>query len=129
MATWKKVLILDPSPIFRRTLKQVVQTCESKVDVIEAESAKQAVDFANNTSLDVVFIDIALPNNNGIELIGTIKKLIPDVKIIVLTSHDSVEHKEASLRKGADFFLSKVHSGGLRLIEAIQKSINPVEIA
>jgi CheY-like chemotaxis protein len=48
--------------------------------------------------------------------------------IIVLTNHDSAEHEKAALQKGADHFLSKEHSGGLRLLDVIQKSIRRQDI-
>jgi hypothetical protein len=41
----KKVLILDPSPIFRRTLKEVIRTSETRVDIREADNADQAEDI------------------------------------------------------------------------------------
>jgi DNA-binding NarL/FixJ family response regulator len=57
----KKVLILDPSPIFRRTLKDVIQTSETLVDISEADNADQAENILRNDPPDVVFFDIALP--------------------------------------------------------------------
>ncbi|MFO7714448.1 response regulator transcription factor [Desulfosarcina sp.] len=119
----KKVLILDPSPIFRRALKEVIQASETGVDVSEATDADQATDILNNETPDVVFFDIALPKDNGIEFIASIKSMVPDSRIVVLTSHDSVEYEAASIEKGANYFLSKENSGGLRLIDVIHDTI------
>jgi DNA-binding NarL/FixJ family response regulator len=119
----KKVLILDPSPIFRRTLKEVIQTSETHVDVREAKNTEQATDILKNESPDVVFFDIALPRDSGIAFIASIKGLVPRSRIVVLTSHDSAEHEAASIEQGADYFLSKESSGGLRLIDVIHTTI------
>ena len=119
----KKVLIVDPSPIFRRTLKDVIQTTEPQVEIHEADSAAQAKAILKNESSDVIFIELALPQNNGIELIETVKEMVPNIRIVVLTNHDSAEHKEASFRKGANYFLSKERSGGLRLLDVIHSTI------
>ena len=123
----QKILLIDPSTIFRRTLKEVIETSESFVEVIEAETSAQARSIIGKSVPDVVFVDIALPQNNGIDFIASIKQMAPDARIVVLTSHDSKEHEEASLENGADFFLSKEHSGGLRLLDVIQSTIRRQE--
>jgi DNA-binding NarL/FixJ family response regulator len=119
----KKVLIVDPSPIFRRTLKDVIQTSETLVNVAEAGTIGQAEDILKDEAPDVVFLDIALPRGNGVQFIASIRAMVPDSRIVVLTSHDSTEYREASLQKGADIFLSKERSGGLRLIDVIHATI------
>jgi DNA-binding NarL/FixJ family response regulator len=119
----KKVLILDPSPIFRQTLKEVIRTSEPHVDIREANNADQAEKVLRDDPPDVVFFDIALPRDNGIAFIASIKDMLPESRVVVLTSHDSAEHKAASIQKGADYFLSKERSGGLRLIDVIRTTI------
>jgi len=119
MVDRKTVLIVDPSPIFRRTLKSVIQTSEAGVDVHEADSADQAAQVVKREPPDVIFIDIALPGQNGIEFIRTMKEVVPDSHVVVLTSHDSEEHEAASIQKGADYFLSKERSGGPQLVHVI----------
>lgn len=123
MADSKSVLIIDQSSIFRHTLKEVIQTSEPHVDVSEAPNGDLALRILQNQSPDVIFLDIALPRGNGIEFIRRIKGITPDTVIVVLTSHDSTEHKEASLQQGADFFLSKERAVGLRLIDVIHSTL------
>jgi DNA-binding NarL/FixJ family response regulator len=119
----KKVMILDPSSIFRRTLREVIQARGIEVDVKEAGTAGQARQILENDPPDVVFIDIALPKDNGIEFIAFMKDAVPESRIVVLTSHDSVEYEAAAVQKGADEFLSKERSGGLRLLKVIDTAI------
>ncbi len=123
MIAAKKVLILDQSAIFRKTLKEVVQTSETHVQVKEADNAAQARAIMKTDPMDVVFLDIALPRENGIAFIAAIKAMLPESRIVVLTSHDSAEHEAASIENGADHFLSKERSGGLRLIDAIHTAL------
>jgi DNA-binding NarL/FixJ family response regulator len=119
----QKILLVDPSAIFRRTLKEVIETNETFVEVLEAESSDQAESMMARKTPDVVFMDIALPQNDGIPFIASIRRIAPKARIVVLTSHDSEEHEDASLTQGADFFLSKERSGGLRLIDVIHETI------
>jgi DNA-binding NarL/FixJ family response regulator len=119
----KKVLILDASPIFRQTLKEVIRNIEPFVDIWEAENIDQAEKVLKDDPPDTVFFDIALPSNNGIAFIASIRGMSPESCVVVLTSHDSAEHEVASIEQGADYFLSKERSGGLRLIDVIRTTI------
>ena len=118
-----KILILDPSPIFRRTLKSVIENSETHVDVTEAGNSDQATPLIRKQAPDVVFLDIALPRNDGIAYIAYIKSIAPKARVVVLTSHDSLEHEAASLEQGADYFLSKERTDGLRLIDVIHATV------
>jgi DNA-binding NarL/FixJ family response regulator len=119
----RKILILDPSPVFRRTLKEVIQTSESHVQVTEAGDILQAECILKKRPADVVFQEIAFPRNNGIHFISTVRRLSPKARIVVLSSHDGPEYEDATLREGADYFLSKERSGGLRLLDVIRKAV------
>ena len=119
----QKILILDPSPIFSGTLKEVIQTSENHVEVTEASSIVQAEAILKKQTVDVVFLDIAFPQDNGIQFIAAIKRMAPEACVVVLSSHDSTEYKEASIRRGANFFLSKERSGGLRLLDVIHEAV------
>ena len=116
-------MIVDPSPISRRQLKSTIQTNETLVNVYEAENAGQAEDILRNQLPDVVFIDIALPLEIGLCLIASIRTLAADIRIVVLTRLDASQYKAAALEKGADYFLSKKHAAGLRLIDVIHDVI------
>lgn len=109
--------------MFSDTLKTVIETSQSHVAVTAVTQADQAESVLRRGAVDAVFLDIALPDGNGIVFIGTIKRLAPDACIVVLSSYDSMEYKHASLGEGADYFLSKERSGGLRLLHVIDRSV------
>lgn len=119
----KKVMLVDPSPIFRLQLKEAIQTNETLVDVIEAENVDQANDILRNHQPEVVFLDIALPEEAGIGLIASIKAVAADTRIVVVTSQDSDECRACALQNGADYFLAKEHAIGLHLIDVIHDVI------
>lgn len=123
MTNPQKILILDPSPIFSGTLKEVIQTSESHVEVTEVADTIRAEAILEKEAVDVVFLDIAFPQENGIQFIATIKRVAPEACIVVLSSHDSPEYKEASIHNGADFFLSKERTGGLHLLDVIHQAV------
>lgn len=123
MPRGKKVMILDPSAFFRRTLKEVIHKKVAQVEVSEAKNADQAKTIIEKNPPDVVFFDIALPTENGIDFIAAIKGLVPQSRVVILTGHDSAEYESAALSNGADYFLSKQRSSGFHLIDVIETTV------
>ena len=71
---------------------------------------------------DLVFMDIKLPGESGLVLTKSIKAQYPDMIVIVLTSYDTPEYREAVTQCQADYFLSKGSStreGILALVQSI----------
>ncbi|MCF8068414.1 MAG: response regulator [Desulfobacterales bacterium] len=123
MLNRKKILIIDSSPLYRRILKEAIQKNETHVDVREAHNIDEAEDILKSDLSDVVFFDIAMPGSNGIDFITSIKDLVPNSRVVVLTSHDSTEYEAASIKKGADYFLSKEQSGSIQLMDVFRSAI------
>ena len=123
MPKLKKLLILDPSPVFRRTLKNAVQAGFPDVEILGAHTTDRAEDILKREQPDVVLLDIAVPPDNGLEFIVVIRRTVPQARIIVLTDYDSPEYQQTSLQKGADYFLSKEYSGGSYTLGVISDAI------
>ena len=119
----KTVLIVDPSPIFRRKLKATIQTNETLVDVIEADDTGQAEVILSNQQLDVVFLDIGFPQEQVVQLIDAIDGAAGDIRLVVLAGHDSAAAQAAGLQDRADAFLPKEQAVGLRLADVIREMI------
>ncbi|MBR9986477.1 MAG: response regulator [Desulfosarcina sp.] len=119
----KTVLIVDPSPIFRRKLKVTIQTNETPVDVIEADNTGQAEVILSNQQIDVVFLDIGFPQEQVVQLIDAIDGAAGDMRLVVLAGHDAMAAQAAGLRDRADAFLPKEQAVGLRLADVIREMI------
>ena len=119
----KKVMLVDPSPIFRRKLKAAIQTIETLVDVIEADDIAQAEDILGKQQLDVVFLDIGFPREQVLQLIDAFTGAAEDIRLVVLASHDAAATQAARLQDRADCFLPKEHAVGLRLAAVIHEMI------
>ena len=77
-------------------------------------------------TLIVEDMDIRLPGENGLQLTKRIKTGYPDTKVVILTSYDSLEYREAAIRCGANCFISK-DSMNWQQIETLIKSFDKVE--
>lgn len=114
-----KVLIADDHGIVRKGLRlQLEQHAEFEV-VGEASDGREAVQRADELSPDVVVIDIAMPNLNGIQATAQIVKKNPRVGVIILSMHSDESYVTRSLTAGAKGYLLK-DSADVDLQRAVQ---------
>ena len=102
-----KVLIVEDSTFFRRLLKETLLSRYPKMDISEAPSAEDALKTVNGFTPDLIFVDIRLPGESGLDFTRRIKTTYPNIPIIILTSYDLPEYREAAKEYQADHFLSK----------------------
>lgn len=72
-----------------------------------AGSINEAVKSLQTYTPSILFLDNHLPDGKGIDLIGTVKRNHPQIKIVMITAHDTSDDKEKAISKGADFFIGK----------------------
>lgn len=105
--TKNRILLVEDHTILREGIKSLL-AFDPTIDVVgEAEDGLQAVSQANLLKPDLILMDLSLPLMNGSEAMQQIKGRNPDIKVIVMTVHNSDEHVRASLDAGADGYLLK----------------------
>ena len=102
-----KVLVVEDSTFFRTLLKETLLSQYPKMDILEAPNAEEAFKKVNALSPDLIFVDIRLPGESGLDFTRKIKSKHPKLPIILLTSYDLPEYREAAKEYQADDFLSK----------------------
>jgi len=95
------VLIVEDNELMRQGLRSVIELAQGFEVVGEAEDGVSAVEMANDLQPDVVVMDIGLPQMNGIDATRAIKKSLPGVHVVMLTSHDNEDEIFAALSAGA----------------------------
>ncbi len=114
-----KVLIAEDHTIVRQGLSALLRS-EPDIEVVgEASDGLEAVEMAKKINPDVVLMDIAMRNLNGIEATRRIKKLFPHIKVLVLTMYENEEWIFQILKAGASGYLIK-DSAMTELISAIR---------
>jgi len=73
----------------------------------EATEGNEALRVVDALQPELIFMDIRLPGENGLQLTQKIKKNYPNIKVIILTSYDILEYREAAIRCGANSFIAK----------------------
>ncbi len=102
-----KVLIADDIMILRQGLKAVLEQDEEINVVALAENGKEAFEKSKVYKPDVVLMDMRMPDYDGAYGINAIKKELPEVKVLVLTTFDDAETVDKALMSGADGYLLK----------------------
>jgi len=108
----KKVLIVDDSKTNRMTLNFMLNDwCEdhdTELDLFEAEDGQIAVDMFKEEAFDLIFMDIMMPNLNGIEATKKIREISKkDAMIIAVSALDDNESKNKILQAGAEDYITK----------------------
>ena len=101
------VLLADDHTIVRRGLRSLLQTENDMEVVAEAETGRQAVQLATALKPDVVLMDIAMPELNGLEAVRQLTKEFPGVHCIMLSMHADEEHVWQDLQAGATGYVVK----------------------
>ena len=117
-----KTLIVEDDASFREMLKEKLQSLFPSMAIYWATEGSEALQKVDSLKPELVFMDIRLPGENGIQLTQKIKTRYPDTKIIILTAYDSLEYREAAIRSGGNCYLSKDSLDFIQ-IEKIVKSL------
>ncbi|MGA2683845.1 MAG: response regulator transcription factor [Verrucomicrobiota bacterium] len=119
----KRLLIVDDHPMMRTGLAQLIDNERDLKVCAEADNAGQALDIAVGQTLDLILLDISLPDKSGLELIKDLRALKPGLPILVVSMHDESLYTERVLRAGGRGYIMK-QEGGKKLLQAIRQVLN-----
>ncbi|MDT8379449.1 MAG: response regulator [Desulfotignum sp.] len=100
-----QVLIVDDEVRFARNVSRLLDT--HRFDVSVAHNGLDALDMVHKTRLDVVVLDIRMPEMDGIETLLAMKNLDQEMQVIILTGHADMETGIMAIREGAFDYLFK----------------------
>ena len=125
-----KILIVDPNGPFRHSLKKILTNRFPIVDIQEASDGSEGLEMVHNFSPNLIFLDIRLPSESGLDLARRIKIEHPEIIIAILTSYDIPEYKAAAEISGIEHLVPKDDWTGediIALVHAILKNLNAKE--
>jgi len=100
-----KILIVDDEEPIRSILRQLFEYEGHEVD--EAGSAAEALTLLQEGPADVAFLDVKMPGQDGIELLETLRRDRPDLQVVMISGHGTIDTAVEATRKGAFDFLEK----------------------
>lgn len=102
-----QVLVVDDHQIIIDGLKSILQDEETIRFAGGANTMQDAIHFIEHNKVDVVIMDISMPEHSGIEITKVIKAQYPDIKILALTMHDETDMIADMIDAGASGYLLK----------------------
>ncbi len=106
-----RILVVDDHPLFRAGLQLALSRRDDLEVVGAAADAAEAMQLIEQTLPDLVLCDINLPDMDGLDLTRRLRRLYPQIAVIVVTLHMDDERVLAALHAGAAGFLTKDTSG------------------
>jgi CheY-like chemotaxis protein len=100
-------LLVEDNVSFRHALSDILLSYFPSIGVEEAGDGAEALSKVEYLRPDLIFMDIQLPGENGLEVTKKIKQVHDDIVIVILTSYGLPEYRQQAFRNGADCFLSK----------------------
>lgn len=117
-----RVLVVDDHAILRDGIRSLLERQDDMRVIGEAANGQEALTQIGELQPDIVLMDVNMPGMNGLEATRRVKALFPDVKILILTQHDSQEYISPLLQAGASGYVLK-RSGGREVVNAIRHVI------
>ena len=102
-----KILIIEDEASIRRVLIKILSEESSTYNVEEAEDGMQGFEKIKNTDYDLVLCDIKMPKMDGVELLEAVKKIKPEIPMVMISGHGDMETAINAMRLGAFDYISK----------------------
>ena len=117
-------LIVEDNSVFRKSLAEMLRDRFREMRIKEAAGGAQAESMISEQVPELIFMDVRLSDESGLELTQRIKKTNHTTTIIILTTHDLEEYREAARLYGADYFMAKGSSSSQEIIDLVESILS-----
>jgi DNA-binding NtrC family response regulator len=112
-----KILVADDEINMRKVLRAMLQI--EGYDVVVAEDGEQALTMLRERSVDLLITDLRMPKRDGLSLLDAVRKEFPELLVIMITAHGTVDSAVAALRRGAfDYILKPFDQSEMKMVVA-----------
>ncbi|MAZ97388.1 MAG: response regulator [Flavobacteriales bacterium] len=122
-----KILLIEDEVAIRRVLKKILLEEDSNNDIHEAEDGKIGVEIFGEGNWDLVFCDIKMPHQDGVEVLEHMMGINPDVPVIMISGHGDINTAVDCLKKGAYDYLPKPPDLN-RLLSTVRNALTQKEL-
>ena len=121
------LLIVDDEPVIRRGIKSLAILSEIGINkIFEAGNAEKCLEIIDKEQIDIIMLDINMPNTDGLTLAKMLKEKNKNFAIIMVTGYDYFEYMQTAIRLGVDDYLLKpVNKTDIELV--LKRMIDKIE--
>jgi DNA-binding NarL/FixJ family response regulator len=117
------LLIVEDNLTFRQSLREMIEIQFPSLGIEEASNGDEALLLLQKDQPDLIFMDIKLPGRNGLELTRSIKAANSGIDIIILTSYDIPEYRDAAFQSGASHFFVKGNTKRDEIVNIVKSTL------
>ncbi len=114
-----KILIVDDNDLMRTLLRGILRNEECQI-LGEAKNGMLALEFIERSKPDIVFMDVMMPEMDGLEALQSIKRKYPEIIVAMITGNPSVDNVHESIDNGANGFIVKPFNTA-KVIDTLQR--------
>jgi two-component system invasion response regulator UvrY len=115
-----RILLADDHAVVRQGVKQILAEAFTQGEFGEAQNARELLELVGNERWDIVVLDLAMPEGNGLEALKQIKVRYPQLPVMILSMFPEDQYAVRCLKAGAAGYLNK-ESAPEELVQAIRK--------
>jgi two-component system, NtrC family, nitrogen regulation response regulator NtrX len=122
-----KILIIEDEAAIRRVLVKILTEENDTYQVEEAQDGLEGVEKIKNDDFDLVLCDIKMPKMDGVEVLEAVKKLKPEIPIVMISGHGDLDTAVNTMRLGAFDYISKPPDLN-RLLNTVRNALDRKEL-
>lgn len=120
-----KILIVDDNDLMRALLRGILRG-ENCLVVGEAKNGLVALEMVEKTIPDIVFLDVMMPEMDGLEVLQNVKEKHPQIQVVMITGSPSVDNVQESIQGGASGFIVKPFNTA-KVLDTLRKTVQTME--
>ena len=122
-----KILIIEDEASIRRVLVKILTEENTQYEVFEAEDGLIGTEMIKNTDFDLVLCDIKMPKMDGVEVLEAVKKIKPEIPMVMISGHGDLDTAVNTMRMGAFDYISKPPDLN-RLLNTIRNALDKKQL-
>lgn len=122
-----RILIIEDEAAIRRVLKKIISEENEKYQVEEAEDGLAGIEMISKSDFDLILCDIKMPKMDGVEVLEKVKKLKPEIPIVMISGHGDLDTAVNTMRLGAFDYISKPPDLN-RLLNTVRNALDKKEL-
>lgn len=99
------ILVIEDEPLQLKNLSEALE--KQGYNVLRSESSTKGIKIVQENAIDLVLTDFKMPEKNGLEVLREVKKINPDISVIIITAYGDVETAVSVMKEGAFDYLTK----------------------